>query len=75
MVITKVRQLGSLTLVESNGDYEGTAARKTHFDRSDKKRIPQFVAEIQATIDNIPGKSIRSIARDMGVSMSFLADR
>lgn len=32
-------------LDESKGDYEGTAARKTHTDRSDKKRILEFVGE------------------------------
>ena len=31
------------------------------------KRIPNFVGEIQAMIDNDPSKSIRYIARDMGV--------
>ena len=39
-------------LDESNGDYEGTAAWKSHSDRPDKKRTPEFVAEIQAMIDN-----------------------
>ena len=53
---------------ESNGDYEGTAARKPHSDRSDKKRTPEFVAAIQAIIDKNPSQSIRSIARNMGVS-------
>lgn len=53
---------------ESNGDYEGAAARKTHSARSDKKRTPEFVGEIQAMIDNDPSKSMRSIARDTGVS-------
>ena len=43
------------------------AARKPHSDRSDKKRTPEFVAEIQAMIVNNPSKSISSITRDMGV--------
>lgn len=30
---------------DSNGDYKGTADRKTHSDRSDEKRIPEFVGE------------------------------
>ena len=55
-------------LEESNGDYEGTAARKLPSNRSDKKRTPEFVGEIQTMIGNDPSKSIRSIARDMGVS-------
>ena len=34
---------------------------------TDKKRTPEFVAEIQAMMDNNPNKSIMSTARDMGV--------
>ena len=49
---------------ESNGDYEGTAARETHSAHSDKKIIPEFVGEIKTTIDNDPTESIRAIARD-----------
>ena len=52
----------------SNGDYEGTAAQKPHSDHSDKKRTSKFVGDIQAMIDNNPNGSVRSIARDMGVS-------
>ena len=40
---------------------------------SDKKRTPEFVAEIQAMIDNYPSKSIRSKVRDMGVWVFYQA--
>lgn len=33
------------TMVKYNGDYLGTAARKIHSDRSDKKITPEFVGE------------------------------
>lgn len=49
-------------------------ALKTHSDCSDTKRTPEHIDEIQARIDNDPFKSIRSIARDIGVS-EFLIRR
>ena len=49
----------------SNGDYKGTAARKSHSDYCDKKRTPKSVGEIQAMIDNDLNKSI---SRDIGMS-------
>ena len=52
----------------SYGDYEGIAAWKPHSDHFDKKRTPEFVCEILTMIDSDPGNSIRSLARDMGVS-------
>ena len=51
-------------MYEFNGDYEGTAAQKLHFDSFDKKRSPEFVGEIQAMIDN----NLNSITRNLGVS-------
>ena len=36
------------------GDYDGTVGRFPYSDRSDLKRTPKFVAEIQAMIDNDP---------------------
>ena len=62
--VRKIRQ----KLDESNGDYERAAAENPHVDRSNKKRTPEFVGEIQDMIDNDPRKSISSIATDMGVS-------
>ena len=50
------------------GWMNGSASRKTRSDRSDKKRIHEFSAEIQAMIDNDLNKAIRSIAMDMGMS-------
>ena len=39
---------------ESNGDYEDTAAQKSHSDHSEKKKPPKFVGEIQAMTNNDP---------------------
>ena len=41
---------------ESNGDYEGTAARETHSRsaRSDEKRTSESVGEIKTMINNEP---------------------
>ena len=60
-------------LEESNSDYRGTAAWKHQFDCSDNKRIHKFVCAIQLMIDNDPSKSIRSIAKDMSVQVSYQA--
>ena len=49
-------------------DYEGTSAKKLHFDRSGKKRSPEYLGEIQILTDKDITKLIRSITRDMGVS-------
>ena len=51
-------------LEESTVDYEGTAVWKSHYSPSDKKRIPGFVGEIQAMMDEF----FRSIARQIGVA-------
>ena len=51
---------------ESNGDYEGTAARMPRSDRSDLKRTPEFVGEIQNVVDNDSSKLIRSISYQTG---------
>ena len=53
---------------KSNSENGCTAARNPHPDRSDKKRTPKFVGEIQVMFDNDRSKSIKSITRDMGVS-------
>ena len=53
---------------ESNGDYKGTTVWKPHSDSFYKKRTPKFIDEIQAMIDNNLSKSIRSTARNLGVS-------
>ena len=45
-------------LDEFNRDYEGTTTRKPNSDRSNKKRTPESVAEIQALIDDDPNKTI-----------------
>ena len=50
-------------LDESNGDYEGRAARKPHCDRSNMKRTAGFLGEIEGMIDNYFSGSIRSISR------------
>ena len=42
---------------------------------SDKKRIPEFVHEIKTMIDNGPSKSIRTIARDTGLSKFLIRKR
>ena len=42
----KTKQMIQKVLDESSDDYECTAARKPHFDRSDKLRIPESVDEI-----------------------------
>ena len=36
------------------------------------KRIPEFLNEIQAMIDNDPSKLIKSIARDIGLTKSLI---
>ena len=59
---------------KSKGDYESTVAQKPHSFRSNKKRIPEFVGEIQSMIDNDLSKPIISIARYLGVS-EFLINR
>ena len=46
-------------LEDSKGDYESTAAQEIYFDRSHKKRIPEFVTVSQAVIDNKPSQPIR----------------
>ena len=46
--------------------------QQPYLDDCDKTRTLEFVAEIQAMIDNDPSKSIRSIARSMGVSEFIL---
>ena len=56
------------------GDYEDTAARKPHSDRSDEKKTQQFVAEIHDMVDNDSSMWIRSIARDMLVS-NFIIEK
>ena len=55
-------------LDESSGDYEATAAGKLQSDHSYEKIPLKFVREIQAMIYYDPGKSIWSIASDMGIS-------
>ena len=52
----------------SNVDYESTAARKPHSDRSIKGSIHKFLGEF----DNDPRKTIRSIARNMSEFLSRL---
>ena len=37
-------------------------------DFSEEKRTPKFIGEILAMIDNDPSKSIKSLAKDMGMS-------
>ena len=69
----RTEQSSRKELDESNGNDEGMAARKPYSDRPDKKRIPEFVGEIQAMINNNPSKSVRSIARDMEVSEFLIA--
>ena len=56
-------------LNESKGDYKDMTSQKPYADRSDKKRIPEFLSKIQAMIDNDQSKSIRFLARDMGKSL------
>ena len=53
---------------ESNGDYEGMAARKTHSSRSNKKIIHEFVGEIKTMTDSDSSMSMKAIAMDTGVS-------
>ena len=47
-------------LEETNGDYQGKVVLKPHSDHSDKRRIPEFIGDIQAIIENDPSKSIKS---------------
>ena len=70
---TKIRK----QLDEASSNYEGSAPRKPLCNHSDEKRTPECVAEIRATIDNDPSKSITSTIRDMGVSefVFFLSGR
>ena len=51
---------------------KGMATQEPHSDSSDKKITPEFVAEIQATIDHNPGQSLRSIDRNRGISEIFI---
>ena len=62
------RHFRRFELNESSGDYEGTASWKLRSDRSDKKRTPEFVEDINAINDNDTFKSTRFITRDMEVS-------
>ena len=57
-------------LEDSEGDYEAIAERSIHKQQSDCVRTPEFIAKIREVID--PGKSIRSIARDLGRSESMI---
>ena len=54
-------------LDKSNGDYEGTALQKPHSDHSYEKKTLEFVAEIQAIINNNLSKSVSFIVRNMDV--------
>ena len=44
-------------------------------DHSEKKRTQKFLSEIKAMIDHVPSKSIRAIARNMGMSEFFLSGK
>lgn len=56
-------------LDQSNGVYEGAAVQKTHSDRYDNERTPEFVGETRAMTDNNPPIwSIRYINKDMRMS-------
>ena len=46
---------------DCNGDYEGTVAKKTSGDCSDKKRLTEFCVEIKAMIDNDPSSQSANI--------------
>ena len=47
---------------------EVSVQRKTHKRRRDSIRTPEFVEELQNVIDEDPGKSKRSLARELNVS-------
>ena len=53
-------------LNESNGYYKGTAELRPNSSRSIKKKTPEFAGEIHAFNGNDSGKSIRSMAMNMG---------
>ena len=55
----------------SEGEYEAIAERSSHKQRSNFVRTPEFVAKVQEMIDIDPGKSKRSIARDLRRSESM----
>ena len=59
-------------LQKFEGDYEAIAERSTHKQWSACVRTPDFVAKVQEMIDIDPGKSIRSIAHDLGRSESMI---
>ena len=52
-------------LDEFNGDYKGIADWKSHYDRTDKKRAPEFVGEIKAMIDNDHHELNKAVDREM----------
>lgn len=45
-----------------------TPHRKQHSRRSDSLRTPEFVAKLQNLVDEDPGRSMRSLAAELGVS-------
>ena len=53
---------------ESNSNFKGSAAKKPFSYQSFEKRTLEFVARIQAMINNNPSESGKSIARYIGVS-------
>ena len=55
-------------LEDSGGDFEAVAKRSSHQKRSDCLRSCNFVDNVKNMIETDPGKSMRSIARDMGRS-------
>ena len=60
-------------LDESSSDYEDTVVLKSHSDRPDKKRNPEFVGEIHTMIPNDPSESVQSIDGDnVRVWVSYL---
>ena len=49
-----------------------TAERKPHKRRSDSKRSKEFLADMRATIDEVPIKTMGQLAKEMHVGKSTI---
>ena len=52
---------------ESEDPQEFCPSRKKHCLRSDAKRNEEFIAEVEKKVNDNPGKSMRALAKEMGV--------
>ena len=68
MWVWKVRN----QLEKSGGDYEAVAKRSDHSRRSDCLRTAKFISRVKNAIDKDPGKSMRTIAKDIRTSEALI---